>query len=358
MVKPEFLVGKNNDNSVHAKPVDLVDMICHALHVKSGDLTSNTNIASVHVKPVDSVGKNNGSALHAKKCNLARKNNCDTNHIKPVHLSSQSKGCSIYVKPGALNCKGNGGSVNVKPVDYGVKRGALATKNNGDSLHAKSEHLSSKTQGNSAHVKPGNKNNGDSVDVKPVELGVKRVSYVYKNTGNSVSPKPLDMSRKTKRTSVYSKLGNLSANTKGNYVTVKTEGHSANVKAAKVDCKTKIKDGIPNTYDLDEKSMCGKSVDLDGDTDVNNIDDLIEEVDWIFQPKSLKKKTPFEAQETKVHNRFSLFEDDEEDNVVKSILEINEDVKCHGSKNKYKSEEIPVEGKASKENSTKRKRTN
>ena len=166
------------------------------------------------------------------------------------------------------------------------------------------------------------------------------------------------MSRKTKRTSVYSKLGNLSANTKGNYVTVKIEGHSAHVKAAKVDCKTIIKDGIPNTYDLDEKSMCGKSVDLDGDTDVNNIDDLIEEVDWIFQPKSLKKKTPFEAQETKVHNRFSFFEDDEEDNVVKSILEINEDVKCHGSKNKYKSEEIPVEGKASKENSTKRKRTN
>ena len=165
MVKPEFLVGKNNDNSVHAKPVDLVDMICHALHVKSGDLTSNTNIASVHVKPVDSVGKNNGSALHAKKGNLTRKNNCD-------------------------------------------------------------------------------------------------------------------------------------------------------------------------------------------------VDDLIEEVDWIFQPKSLKKKTPFEAQETKVHNRFSLFEDDEEDNVVKSILEMYEDVKCHGSKNKYKSEEIPVEGKASKENSTKRKRTN
>ena len=77
-----------------------------------------------------------------------------------------------------MNYKSNGGSVNVKPVDYGVKRGALATKNNGDSLHAKSEHLSSNTQGNSAHVKPGNKNNGDSVDVKPVELGVKRVSYV------------------------------------------------------------------------------------------------------------------------------------------------------------------------------------
>ena len=215
-----------------------------------------------------------------------------------------------------------------------VKTGAFGGKNNGDSVNVKPGVL-------------GGKNNGYSVNVKPVDFGVKKKSYGRKSIFH---PKPCDMSSKTMGTSVHVKQGNPSDKTNGSHGTAKTKGHSVTVNPVKLDDKTKGK-AEPNKCNFGEKSMSGKPVDLDGETNGFSKED-----DWKFQSKNWKKKSSFEAQTTKVYNRFSHFEDEiEDDEIIEDTVAKNEDIECHGSI--MKSEKVCVERKAIKENSTKRKKT-